>query len=271
MFTLSGFADELGPDFSANIRWWKRMGLSFVDIRSAWGINVLRLSPQHVSDIKTILDAHKVKVSCIGSPIGKTYIEDPLAVEMANLRYAVEIAERLECARIRIFSFYSRAGNILEQDREVASRLREMIGYAKDHGIELLHENESGVYGQGIRECVKLASELYSPYFGMVFDPANYSVGGEDALQAEGIMHPFISYVHVKDYSGTGLQMCIPGKGVSRIPEILHRLRDRDLFVSLEPHLDFAGQFGGSTSSENFKEAIEAVRMMLDSLDIAWA
>ena len=145
-------------------------------------------------------------------------------------------------------------GSILEQEREVTSRLREMIGYA-----------------QGSRECAKLASELYSPYFGMVFDPANYSVGEEDALQAEGILHPFISYMHVKDYSGTGLQMCIPGKGVSHIPEIFQRLRDRDLFVSLEPHLDFAGQFGGSTSSENFKEAIEAVRVMLDSLDIAWA
>ena len=84
-------------------------------------------------------------------------------------------------------------------------------------------------------------------------------------------MHPYISYVHVKDYAGHDLDMSIPGQGVSRIPEVFDRLRDRDLFISMEPHLDVAGQFGGFTAPDKYAAAVKAVRSICDKLGIRWA
>ncbi len=268
MFTITGFADELGPDFETQMKLWKEMNLSYFELRSAWGVNVLQLSQEQLERIKEISGNLGIKVSCIGSPIGKTYIEEPLSFEMDRLKRACDIADFLGTDKIRVFSFYSKDKNILDCKHEVIHRLQKMAEYAKERDIILLHENEANVYGELSVHSAEIAKELKTDYFGLVFDPANYSVAGEDALSAEEVMHPYITYVHIKDYSGQALEMSIPGTGVSHIPEILDRLRDRDLFISMEPHLNFAGQFGGSTTPNNYKEAVDAVRKILKSLAI---
>ena len=271
MFTITGFADELDKDFEVQMDYWRKMGLSWFELRSAWGINVMDLSDELISRIKAIIDRIGVKVSCIGSPIGKTFIEDPVENEMRRLERASYLAHFFGCNRVRVFSFYCRDGNILDKRDEVMRRLRMMSDYAKDQGIVLLHENEARIYGEKSRESAEIAATLRSDHFGLVFDPANYSVAGEDAMDAEKTMHPYISYIHVKDYSGHDLDMSIPGQGVSRIPEVFDSLRDRDLFISMEPHLDVAGQFGGFTAPDKYAAAVKAVRDICDRQGIRWA
>lgn len=270
MFTITGFADELDKDFEVQMKYWKKMGLSWFELRSAWGVNVMDLTDDQIRRIKDIIDPIGVKVSCIGSPIGKTYIEDPPEFEEKRLARAACLAHYFGCSRVRVFSFYSRSGNILDFRDEVMKRLRAMSDYAKAQGIVLLHENEANIYGELSRESAEIAATLRSDHFGLVFDPANYSVAGEDALDAEKNMHPYISYVHVKDYAGHDLDMSIPGQGVSHIPEVFERLKDRDLFVSMEPHLDVAGQFGGFTAPDKYAAAVSAVRSICDRLGIRW-
>ncbi|QTQ13138.1 sugar phosphate isomerase/epimerase [Treponema parvum] len=270
MFTLTGFADELGPDFDAQMEIWRQMKLSWFELRSAWGSNVMELTDEQVSLIGKTIKGCGIKVSCIGSPIGKTFIEDPLSLEMKRLERAVRLANFFGCGRVRIFSFYCRNGNILEHRDEVLFRLGKMTEFASREGVTLLHENESEIYGQLSAQSAEIAAALKSDHFGLVFDPANYSIAGENALDAEKVMHKYISYVHVKDYSGHALDMSVPGEGVSCIPQVFDRLRDRDIFISMEPHLDVAGRFGGGTSPEKFAVAVNAVRKILDGLGIEW-
>lgn len=269
MFTITGFADELGPDFETQMKIWNEMGLKYFELRAAWGTNVMDLTDEQVYKIKGIADGYGIKVSCIGSPIGKSYLDQPLDYEMGRLKRAFWLAKFFGCGRVRVFSFYCKEGSILDHRDEVMDRLAKMAAYAAENGIELLHENESNIYGQFSKESAEIAATLRSKYFGLVFDPANYSVAGEDALEAEKVMHPYITYVHCKDYSGKDMDMSIPGTGVSYIPEVFDRLRDRDLFVSMEPHLDHAGQFSGNTAPEKYKEAVQAVKDILDRLGIA--
>lgn len=270
MFTITGFSDELGSDFETQMKIWREMKLSWFELRSAWGTNVLQLADEQIAEIKRISAKYNAKVSCIGSPIAKTFIEDDVSFEMKRLEKAVFMAKYFNCSRVRVFSFYSRNGDILSFRDEVMARLSKMADYAAKNGIELLHENEAGIYGQHSEQSAEIASTLRSKFFGLVFDPANYSVAGENALMAEATMHPYITYVHVKDYSGHGLEMSVPGTGVSNVPEVFDRLRDRDLFISMEPHLDMAGQFGGSTSPDKYKTAVQAVKDILDRLGIKW-
>ena len=271
MFTITGFADELDKDFEVQMKYWKQMGLSWFELRSAWGINVMDLTDEHIERIKAIIDPIGVKVSCIGSPIGKTFIEDPQELEEKRLERAAYLAHYFGCNRVRVFSYYCRNGNILEHRDEVMRRLKRLSDYAQSQGIVLLHENEAHIYGELSKQSAEIAATLKSDHFGLVFDPANYSVAGEDALDAERNMHPYISYVHVKDYAGHDLDMSIPGQGVSHIPEVFDRLRDRDLFVSMEPHLDVAGQFGGFTAPDKYAAAVKAVRDICDRLSIKWS
>ncbi|MCQ2398407.1 MAG: sugar phosphate isomerase/epimerase [Sphaerochaetaceae bacterium] len=268
MFTITGFSDELSSDFEIQMQCWKKMNLTYFELRSAWAVNVMDLTDNQVDRVKEISDRYGIKVSCIGSPINKTYIEDSIDFEMKRLERAFHLAKYFGCNKVRVFSFYSRNGKILEYRDEVMNRLKKMADFARDNNIVLLHENESNIYGEKSRESAEIAATLKSDYFGLVFDPANYSVAGEDALEAEKIMHPYITYVHVKDYSGHDHSMSIPGTGISHIREVFDRLRDRDLFISMEPHLDLAGQFGGNTSPEKYNDAVSSVKRMLTELEI---
>jgi len=270
MFTITGFADELDNDFEVQMKHWKKMGLSWFELRSAWGTNVMSLTDEQIARIKGLIDSIGVRVSCIGSPIGKTFIEDPPEFEMKRLERAAFLAHYFGCRYVRVFSFYSREGNILDHRDEVMRRLRAMSDYAQKNDIVLLHENEAKIYGEHSRESAEIAATLKSDHFGLVFDPANYSVAGENALEAEKTMHPYIGYVHVKDYAGHDLDMSIPGQGVSCIPQVFERLKDRDLFISMEPHLDVAGQFGGFTAPEKYASAVDAVRSIMDGIGIKW-
>lgn len=271
MFRITGFADELGPDFEFQMQLWRKMGLSWFELRSAWGKNVMELDDSQIEKVKEISERYSVKVSCIGSPIGKSYIELPEQYEIDRLNRAIVIAERLGCSRIRVFSFYCKEGSILDHRDEVFNRLQNMASIAAEHGMVLLHENESNIYGQHSKECAEIAAHIRGDGFGLVFDPANYSIAGEDSLDSETIMHPYIKYMHVKDYAGYDLAMSIPGEGVSHIPEIFDRLRGLDMFISMEPHLDMAGQFGGATSPDKYSMAVDSVKGILDKLRIEWS
>lgn len=271
MFVLSGFADEICDDFREQMRVWKSMGLKYFELRSAWGVNIIQLTDNQLEEIKRIIDSIDISVACIGSPIGKSNIEDDFSFERVRLERAIWIARYFGCNYIRIFSFYSCEGNILQKKDEVIARLRKMEEIAVANDIVLLHENESHIYGEHSTQCVEIARALASRNFGLVFDPANYSVAGENVLEAERIMHDYISYLHIKDYSLSSKGMACPGNGDSHIKDVVERLRERDLMVALEPHLEFAGKFGGFTGEKKFIEAVAAFKDIIDKVGIQWA
>ena len=130
MFHISGFADELDRDFEKQMSIWHDMGLKYFELRSAWGINVMELSDDHIKKIKDISSRYGIKVSCIGSPIGKTYIEDDFSYELNRLDRAIFLAKYFECSFVRVFSFYSK-GNILDKREEVFKRLAKMAEIAE--------------------------------------------------------------------------------------------------------------------------------------------
>ena len=43
MWTLSGFVDEISPDFTEQCRVAAGLGLKYVELRSAWDVNILDL------------------------------------------------------------------------------------------------------------------------------------------------------------------------------------------------------------------------------------
>jgi len=283
MIRLSAFADEISPDLEEQIAVLSREHIHFLDLRGVWNTNVLDLTDQQVARIKETLDAHGIGVAAIGSPIGKVPIDSSFDEHLHHFERAIAVAHALQTPYIRIFSFYppatagergdSGAAGPTEYRDEVLRRLREMTARARAAGVILLHENEKDIYGDTIARCVDLLQSCAHTHLRAVFDPANFIQCGQtpypDAYEA---LRPWLQYVHVKDARSDG-SVVAAGDGVAHWPALLQRLRadGYDGFLSLEPHLAFAGQHQGFSGPDLFRLASQALQHMLQAMGWEYA
>src|ERR1700760_2914563 len=95
MWTLSGFIDEISPDFTEQCQVASRLGLKYTEVRSAWDVNILDLSKEQLTALKDTLSEYGLQVSSIGSPIGKVFIDDDFPAHLDRMRHAAEVAQFL--------------------------------------------------------------------------------------------------------------------------------------------------------------------------------
>src|SRR5689334_14682796 len=103
MWTLSGFSDEISPDFTEQCAVVKDLGMTHVEVRSAWDVNILDLSAEQLDTVTETLSAYGLKVSSIGSPIGKIGVTDAFAPHLDRMRHAAEVAHLLDARYLRVF------------------------------------------------------------------------------------------------------------------------------------------------------------------------
>ena len=70
------------------------------------GTNILDLDESQLNTLQETLASNDLKVSSIGSPIGKISIDDEFPPHLERMRHAVEVAKTLEAPYIRLFSFF---------------------------------------------------------------------------------------------------------------------------------------------------------------------
>jgi sugar phosphate isomerase/epimerase len=271
MIRLSAFADEISPDLEEQISVLHDEGIRWVELRAAWDTNVLELSDEQLALIKERFGEEGIGVSVIGSPLGKVPVDVPLEEELGRVDRAMEIAELFGTRLIRIFSFYPPASSPTREEYRdgVLARIGEMAARAEARGLTLLHENDTGLYGDTIDRCADVMSNVPSPALKSAFDPANFIVSREvpypDAYDA---LHSRLAHVHVKDALPDRTVMAA-GEGVARWPELLERLRadGYDGIFSLEPHLVAGGTYGGFSGPGMFKYASQAFQGLLRNMD----
>jgi sugar phosphate isomerase/epimerase len=277
MYIFSGFGDEISPDFQEQISVMKSLGINHLELRGAWDKNVMDLSQEELSRIKKILAEYDFRVSSIGSPIGKIKITDDFEAHFEKFRHAVEIAHFLEVKYIRIFSYYGpEQGNIDDYKNQIIDQMAKKARYAKEKGVILLNENELNLYGESPEHCAEIISTVNSPSLKSCFDPANFIIEGILPFdRAYPLLKDSIEYFHIKDglpkSKTNGDIVCLPaGEGEGQIPQILAdfapRAKERDIFLSLEPHLGRAGQFSGFSGPDKFTHAANALKKIVDSI-----
>src|SRR5690349_2776186 len=125
MWTLSGFADEIDEDFATQCEVASGLGLKFLEIRSAWGVNILDLDDGQLDRMKQTLTDHGLAVSSIGSPIGKIFLDEDFPAHQERMRHAAEVAKLFDAPYVRIFSFFICPGADPDDHRdEVLRRMR---------------------------------------------------------------------------------------------------------------------------------------------------
>jgi sugar phosphate isomerase/epimerase len=207
------------------------------------GRSIVEYSLEEVKALKAMLDAAGIRVSAVGSPIGKVQITDDFDRELARFRHTLDIAGALDTPYIRMFSFYiPKESTRAEYRGEVLRRLRVFVAEAEVRGVILLHENEGGIYGEGADECADLFASIPSPSFRAVFDPANFVVAGVEVYPyAYELLKDHIHYLHIKDAvrHDENSRIRVAGEGEGRVADVLKALKEAGYsgFLSLEPHL----------------------------------
>ena len=248
-YKLSGFIDEIAPDFETQLRAASGLGLRYACLRDIDGKRIQRFAPAEIETyIRPLLNQYGIRVSCIGSAVGKIRLDDEAAYrqDLEDLPKICQAAERLGCKYIRLFSFYG-AYSVTKEgwDAERPLVIEKMKGYldaVKGYDVVLVHENEKRIYGDSPERCLDLFNELHDPQFRLIFDFANFIQSGYEPLKCYERMKGTIEEFHIKDaFLGSGLVMPA-GAGDGHVREILQDAFDHgyDGFLSLEPHLNNA-------------------------------
>jgi sugar phosphate isomerase/epimerase len=267
MWTLSGFADEISPDLNEQCDLLADLGMHNLEFRSVDGTNVADLTDQQLCAVKQTLDKRGVAVTCIGAPIGKSDITADL--DEAHCLRSLRAAQILESPFVRVFSFYVRDA-ATDRD-EVMRRMSWLAGEAASHGVTLLHENETRIYGETPQRCVDIFDSVGSAALRATWDPANFvHAGYAPFADAYPVVRPYLAHLQIKDCTDDGN---VPaGQGAGQIPETLAALRDSgfDGVFSLEPHLSARAGMIGFSGPDLFRTAADAFTGLLRDAGVRW-
>jgi 3-dehydroshikimate dehydratase len=276
MVKISAFADEVSPDIAGQMEFINKQGLEYLEIRFINSCNIVKLNSDELKEIAGLLKDNNIKISAIGSPIGKVRIDENFNEHFELFKHTVDIAMQLNSQLIRIFSYYPPLNkDINDYQDEIIDRMRKKLDFIRGLPIILTHENEARIYGQTSQKCRYMAEKLNSQQFRLTYDPANFvwSMGIKDNVQrCLPQMLPYVNHVHIKDWSVGSQVGSIPGMGDGQIPQLLKELKKIDYrgFLTLEPHLEKGEQFGGSTGSRLFVSAIDALRKICEEAGLEY-
>ena len=266
--TLCAFSDEASAAFDGQIEALLRNNVPYMEMRNVDGKNVSKLTLEEAKEYGKRLAAHDLRVFSIGSPIGKSKIEDDFSAVEDKLRHTCEIAKVLGTDKIRMFSFH----HATEERDEVLSRLCRMVEIAKEYGVGLYHENEKGIYGDIASRVADVMDSVKGLYH--VYDPANFLQVGETADTTLSLFHKRADYFHIKDVIAETGELVPAGHGDGKVDRLIADITT-DKVLTVEPHLKiFEGygqiddtamkhKFHFTDNNEAFDAAVNALKALL--------
>lgn len=267
MWTLSGFADEIAPDLDTQLDVVAELGMSYVEFRSAWGTNVLDLAESERARATRALEQRGIRVSSIGSPIGKIGIDEDFGPHLERMRHAAAVAAQWQAPFVRVFSFWMPTGEDPARHRdEVMRRMDALAQVGADAGVMLVHENEKHIYGDVPQRCHDIVTTVDNPHLTLAWDAANYvQCGVRPFTEGYTLLRPHTTYIQIKDAKLDDGTVVPSGEGDGESRETVAALRDDgfDGFFSLEPHLAAVGPMGGFSGPELFRTAHTAFTGLL--------
>lgn len=224
---LSGFADESTADKNIDQQFatMAALGLEYLSIRFVNigdGVqNVLTLNETGFEQVRNRMSEFGVRISSIGSPIGKVNIADvddgsgnrfvPFEEYLeSDVMAAIRAAAALETRLIRGFSFYHPRGESHEDWLgQAVDQIGSIVERCDQHGLTFGLEVEANLIGHTGSILRKIHEQVNHPGLVLVFDGANLVTQGfsaEEILSQFREMLPGLGWFHVKDYISSAVQ-----------------------------------------------------------------
>ncbi|MFI3141275.1 MAG: sugar phosphate isomerase/epimerase family protein [Clostridia bacterium] len=239
---ISGFYDEASGNLDEQIALVKQLNEQYLCPRNISGKAISNYSfEEFESQIKPKLVENNIKLSSLGSNIGKVGINDDEAfnAQVKKLEQLLKMANSMDCKYIRMFSFHmpkdEDPNNYLDA---VVKKLKVFVDMAQKYGVTLIHENEKKIFGDTPQRCLALIENINSENFKLCYDSANYVQCSVDPLEAYELTKPHTVYFHVKDCSEYKIEMPL-GTGICHFEKVIKELKENnfDGFLTLEPHV----------------------------------
>jgi sugar phosphate isomerase/epimerase len=218
---LSAFADEAANSKSVVEQFavLAALGLEYYSPRflnvSGEVKNIMKLDRAELKMVKSMQEDYGLKVTSIGSPIGKVKLRDvddgthnrfvpfPRYIK-DDVATAIDRAKDLDARMIRGFSFYHpRGSDPAPYVAQSAEQLAAIVDKFAQAGLVYALEVEANLIGQNGRLMADLARQVNRPNLVCIFDGGNISSQNLDPVRcfAEFIaMRKYLGYLHIKDY-----------------------------------------------------------------------
>lgn len=270
-FFLSAFGDEISSELTEQLETLTQLGIHGLDLRNALGKNVADMDAGDAQKVKGLCEQHGVRVECLGSPVGKSPLTEPIQFELDRLERLLQVGNILGVRRVRIFSFYppdtSTNQHYDQYVPETANRLGTLAKLAEQEGFTLVLENEKDIVTDTPERCLAVLQAVNSKALRFAWDPANFvQVGVAQPVERgwDGLSG-YIGYIHIKDALLENGRVTPAGEGDGQVAEMLTRLKAMEYqgTLALEPHLQFAGHSRGFSGGEGMRVAVEALRKLM--------
>lgn len=218
---ISGFSDEAANEKTAVEQYvaFAALGLRYHSLRFVdvgGGIkNVMQLEDAEVATLKKMQQDYGLRVSSIGSPIGKVKLKEvddgtqnryvPFDQYLKeDVQRACQLATAFDCKLLRGFSFYHPKGTDPNAHLEqVCDQLGQIAEACDAHGLTFGLEVEANLVGQTGELLAEIHGRVNHPAMLTIFDAANIVTQGftADEVYAQYLaMKPGLGWMHIKDY-----------------------------------------------------------------------
>lgn len=162
--------------------------------------------------LKAKAAAYGLTIANLGTYPGRKIAEVGYAAEMLEMTRAIDHAAFLGARSIRVCPGHGEDPAIVEG---LIPFFREAAAYARSKGVYLGMENHKGSIAGNPEAIMPLVRAVNSPYFGILYEPANLMACKVDYKEAYPLFKGWITHVHVKDSHWTeqGYERTMFGEG----------------------------------------------------------
>lgn len=275
LFRVAVINDEITQDFGRACEVAaKEFGMEWIELRSMWNKNVLKLDAKEVEEARRILEKYKLRVTDIASPLFKVDWPDAPKSKFSPrrdqfnadftfeqqdevLERSIELAKALNADRVRCFDFW-RLDDPVPYRAAINEKLLDAASKAGKNGVILVLENEMTCNTATGAEAGQVLSAVKSPYLMLNWDPGNAAERGETPYPDGYNFLPKgrIGHCHCKDAvknpNGKGYEWAAMGRGIiDWVGQFKALKRDGYAYaVSLETHWR-----GGGTPEESTRQS----------------
>jgi sugar phosphate isomerase/epimerase len=280
-FILTAFADEICGDLDSQMDALDSHGIKHIEFRAADGKGVAAYTLDEAREARRRMDERGFQVSALGSPVGKSDIDEDFSAQFEQFKHVVQLARAFGTQYIRVFSFFIPEGSEpIRWREEVMRRMKAMASHAEKAGVVLLHENEKQIYGDTPERCRDIFDSVKSPALWATYDPSNFvQCGVRNYPHAFQMLSDRVRYMHIKDsvytpeqsVADTGFDRQVvsdahrpAGQGDGNCREILSELwrQGYEGFLCIEPHLVNNTAIPGS-GVDKFAVAADALKLLI--------
>ncbi len=217
-FRLAVINDEITQDFekACSIA-AKDFGLSWIELRGMWNKNITELNAKEVDEARKILEAHRLRVTDIASPLFKTdwpgaplskqsekrdqfHADFDMSAQDKLLERCIALAKAFQTDRIRCFDFW-RLDDQKPYRAAMDQKLREAAARCEKDGLILLLENEMSCNTATGAESKRTLAAVTNKNFMLNWDPGNAAAAGEYPYSKgfDELPKSRIGHCHAKD------------------------------------------------------------------------